>query len=169
MHQTAPSGIQCLCTMRLYQSIILWIFRPTWKRPHCLKTPVMEGMESHSSCDLKFQSNSGFHHNMPAHTVFSIIPMVLINNPECPWAVWELAIGWWFRSGWWVLIWNKVVIPSGLRFIKTGVQILVGDINVFCMQHVHKVEISSISHRMDDTVEWSCHSGYSDHQDWFTG
>jgi len=98
MHQTLHSGIQWLGTMLFHQSLILWIFKRTWQQPHCLKTPVIEYMESRSCSDLKFQSNSRIHHNSPAHTIFCLVLMRLIKNHKTQWTVSELVIAWWFRS-----------------------------------------------------------------------
>jgi len=99
MHQTLHSGMQCIGAVHFHHSLILWIFRCTWKQPHLLKTPVIEWMESRSCSDLKFESNSRIHHNSPAHTIFRLLPMRLIKHPETPWTVGELAVAWWFRSG----------------------------------------------------------------------
>jgi len=98
MHQTLHSGIQCLSTMLLHHSIILWIVRRTWKQLHRLITPVMEWMESQCSSNLKFESNFHIHRNLPAHTVPSLVPMGLIKNPKTPCPVGELAVAWWFHS-----------------------------------------------------------------------
>jgi len=99
MHQTLHSGIQCLSIMLFHHSIIFWIFRHTWKQLHRLKIPVIEWMESQCSSDLKFESNFRIHRNLPAHTVFSLIPMGIIKNPKTPCTVGELAVTWWFCSG----------------------------------------------------------------------
>jgi len=94
MHHTLHSWLHCLSTRLFHHSIMLWIFRRTWKQPHHLKTPAMEWMESRCSCDLKFQSNPRIHCNLPAHTVFHPILMGLIRNPKTPWTVGELAVSW---------------------------------------------------------------------------
>jgi len=82
MHHTLYSGIQCLCTMLLHHSVILWIFRHTWQQPQHLITPIIEWMESQCSCDLKFESKSHFHCNWLANTVFSLVQMGFIKNPK---------------------------------------------------------------------------------------
>jgi len=97
MHQTLHSGIQCIGAVLFHHSLILWIFRRTWKEPHHLITPVIEWMESRRCRDLKFESNSRIRRNSPAHTIFCLVPMRLINNPKTPRTVWEPAIAWWFR------------------------------------------------------------------------
>jgi len=66
------------------------------KRPHSLKIPPNEWMESRCHCDLLFESNSCIHYNSPAHTIFLLALIGLIKNPETPWTVWELSIAWWF-------------------------------------------------------------------------
>jgi len=99
MHQTLHSRIQCLSTMLFHHSIILWMFRRTWKQPHRLTTPVIEWMESWCSSHLEFESNFRIHHNLPAHTVFSLVPMGLIKYPKTPCTVGELAVTWWVCSG----------------------------------------------------------------------
>jgi len=71
VHQTLHSGIPCLGAVLFYHSLILWIFRRTWKQPCRLKTPVIEWMESRCCIELKFESNSRIHRNSPAYTVFS--------------------------------------------------------------------------------------------------
>jgi len=84
IHQTLHSGIQCLSAMLFHHSLILCIFRCTGKQPHCPKTPVIEWMESQSCRDLKFQSNSRIHCNLPASTVFDLVLMGLIKDPKTP-------------------------------------------------------------------------------------
>jgi len=49
-------------------------------------------MESRCSCDLKFESNFRIHRNVPAHTVFSLLLMGIIENPKTPCTVGELAV-----------------------------------------------------------------------------
>jgi len=83
--QTLNRGIQCLCTMLFHHCIILWIFRRTWKQPHRLITPVIGRLESWHRCDLRFESDSRFHHNLPAYTVASLEVTGLIKNPTFPW------------------------------------------------------------------------------------
>jgi len=95
--QTLHSRIQCIGAVRFHHSLILWIFRRTWKEPHRLITPVIEWMESRRCSDLKFESNSRIRRNSPALTIFLPVPMRLIKNPKTPWTVWEPAIAWWFR------------------------------------------------------------------------
>jgi len=169
MHQTLHSCIQCLSTMLLHHSTILWIFRRTWTQPHHLNTPVMEWMESWCRSDLMFESNSRIHCNLPAHSVFSLIPMGLITNPKTPWTVAHLAVTWWFRSGCYGITCNKVDIPWGFRLVNTGGQILVGKIRILVMQWVDQLEISSMCHLVDDTFPGLFHAGHCYYQDWFKG
>jgi hypothetical protein len=86
--------------MLLHHCIILWIFRSIWNQPHYLKTPVIGRMASWCSCDLRFESNSRIHRNLPAHTVFSPIRLEQIKNPKTRWTVGELPITWRCRFGW---------------------------------------------------------------------
>jgi len=99
MHHTLHTGIQCIGPMHFHHCLVLWLFRCTWKQPHCLITPVIEWMESRCCRDLKFESNSRICRNSPAHTICHLLQMKLIKNPKTPRTVWELAIAWWFRSG----------------------------------------------------------------------
>ena len=169
MHQTLHSGIQHLSTMIFHHSFILWIFRRIWKQPHRLKTPVREWMESQSCTDLKFESNSRIHHNLPAHTILRLVPMRLIKNPKTPCTVWELAVAWWFRSRCWCIIRPKVNNPSVFRPVHTGVPILVGEICIFHVQQVNEFEIGSICYHVNDTFECLSNSGDCYHQHWFKG
>jgi len=99
MHGTLHCGMQCIGAVHFHHSLVLWIFRRTWKQPHRLITPVIEWMESRSCTDLKFESTSRIRRNSPAHAIFCLALMRLIKNPKTPGTVWELAIAWWFRSG----------------------------------------------------------------------
>jgi hypothetical protein len=62
-----------------------------------------------------------------------------------------------------------VDIPSGIQLITTGVRILMGEIRICAVQQVGKVEIGSMYHLVDDSIEVLCHSGHCDHHDWFMG
>jgi len=169
MHQTLHCGIQCIGAVHFHHCLILWIFRCTWKQPHCLITPVIEWMESRRCSVQKVESNSRIRYNSPAHTIFRLVSMRLIKNPKTPWTVWQLAIAWWFRSRCWCIIWHKVDIPSVLRLVDAGVQILVGEIRIFGVQQVDEFEIGSMCHHVNDSLESFCHSGHCDYQDWFMG
>jgi len=81
IHRTLHAWIQCVCTMLFHRRILWWILRRICKQPYDLTTPVLQWMEFRSSCDLKFESKFSFHRNLPAHTVFSHIPMGLIKIP----------------------------------------------------------------------------------------
>jgi len=70
IHQTLHYGKQFICTMLFHHSLVLCIFRVTWKQSPCLITLVIEWMESWCSCDLNFESNLPIHCNLPAHTFF---------------------------------------------------------------------------------------------------
>jgi len=139
-HQTLYNRIECLSTMLFFRSIIRWIFRPVWKQPHRLKTPVIEWMESWWSCDMKFESNFRIVHNLPAHTVSSLMPMGLIKNPKTPCTVGELVVTWWFCSECYGIVWHKVDIPSVFWLVNTGVQILMREICIFAVQSVDEFE-----------------------------
>jgi len=99
MHQTPYHRIQCLCTMHFHHCIILWIFRRTWKQPHHLITPVIGWQESRHYCNLQFEFYSQFQYYLQAHTVFSLVPMGLINNPNTPCTERELAVASRIRCG----------------------------------------------------------------------
>jgi len=169
MYRTLHSRIQCVWAMNLHHSIILSIIRPSWKQPHRLITPVIEWMQSWCSCDLKFESNFRIHSNVPAHTVFSLVPMGLIRNPKTACTVGELAVTSGFRSGSWCIIQHTADIPTVLWRINTGVEILVGEIHIFGVQHVPESEISCMCHLFDDSLEGLSDSGHCNHQDWFGG
>jgi len=81
--------------MLFYHSIILWIIWRTWKQPHCLITPLTEWKESWHSCDLKFETNSRFHHNLPALTISSLVLMELIKISKLheEYETWPLLYG----------------------------------------------------------------------------
>jgi len=159
MHQTLHSGIQCLGAVLFHQSLMLWIFRCTWKQPHHLRTPVIEWMESRSCSDLKFESNSRVHPNLPAYAVFHSVPMRLIKNPKTPWTVSELAVAWWFRSRCYGIIQHKLDIPSVFRLLNSGDQILLGELRIFRVHQVNEFEIGSICQLVDYTLECLCNSG----------
>jgi len=126
-------------------------------------------MESRCSCDLKFQSNLCFNCDLPAHTVRSLVPMGVNNYPKTPSTVEKLAVAGWFHYGCYGIIRHKVHIPSVLRLVNTGIQILVDKICIFVMEHVGQFEISSMCHLVDDTLESPSHSGHCNHQDWLIG
>jgi len=60
-------------------------------------------------------------------------------------------------------------IPSVIRLINTAVQILVGEIGIFSMQHVDQFEIGSLCHLVNDNLDGLCHFRRCDHKDWFKG
>jgi hypothetical protein len=60
-----------------------------------------------------------------------------------------------------------VDIPPGFQLVKTGGQILVGEIHIFRLQQVNEFEITSICHLVNDTLERLCHSRHCYHQDLF--
>jgi len=99
MHQTLHSRVHYLYSMLFLQSIILWIFRTTWNQPYGLKIPVMDWMESQCSCNWRCESSSHCHSNVPAHTVFSLELIGLIQNPNTQQTVWKLTVAWWLRLG----------------------------------------------------------------------
>jgi len=90
-------------------------------------------------------------------------------NPNTPWTVWELAIAWWFCSGCEGVLWNKVVIPSFVWLVETGVLIQVREIQISCIGQDHQFVIGSICHHIIDTLQCLCHSRHSDNHDWFNG
>jgi len=169
MHQTCHCGIQFLCSTLFHQCIILWMFRRTWNQPHRLMPQVMESMESRSCCDLKFESNSCFHRNLPSYPIVDIVLMWLIRNPETLWTVWELAVTWWFCSWFWGIIWDMVFVQSLFRFVNTGVQILIGEIDIFGVEQVNEFKIVSIYHFINNNCDNLCHSRHYGHQGYFMG
>ena len=60
-------------------------------------------------------------------------------------------------------------IPSDVRLVNTGVQIIVGEIRIFGVQQVDQFEIGSMCHLVDDSRESLCYSGHCDYQDSFMG
>jgi len=159
--------MHCLCTILFHPSIILWIFRHTWIQPHRLITPVIVWMASQHCCDLLFQYNSCVNRNLPTNSVFHLVPMGFISNPNTSFTECELADAWWFGSGCSGIIRSKVDIPSGFQLFNTSSQILIGEIHIL---HIHKglmFEISCICHLVDDTLEFLCHSNHYDDQDSF--
>ena len=62
-----------------------------------------------------------------------------------------------------------VDIPAVSWLVKTGVQILLGEIRIFVVQQVNQFEISSKCHLIDDTLQHLCNSGHCHHQDGFNG
>jgi len=89
MHQTLFSGLRCIYAMRFHHSIILWIARCTGNQPHCQEMPVIKWMESRFICHLRYAFHSRFHSNLPTHTVWSLVPMVLIKKLKTLWTEWE--------------------------------------------------------------------------------
>ena len=81
-HQSLNRGIQCLGAVLFHHFITLWMFGLIWKQPHRLKTPVMEWMESRHCSDLMCKSNSLIQCNAPADTIFRLVPIGLIKNPN---------------------------------------------------------------------------------------
>jgi len=80
IHETLHCGILCFCARLFHPSIILGILRSTWTQSQCLVIPMNEWMESQQSFDLKIESNSRFHCNMAANTIFHSLKMRLIKN-----------------------------------------------------------------------------------------
>jgi len=74
---------------------------------HHLITPVIERMESQSSCYLKCELTALIHHKMPAYTGFSLVLLGLIKYLKSPWTVWEFAVDRWFHSGYQGIIWIR--------------------------------------------------------------
>jgi len=155
--------------MCFHHGITFWIIMLVWTHPHYPITPLMELMESRHCCDMKVESSAHVHHNLPANTVFSLVPMGLINNPKTPWEVFEFAIAQWFHSGCQHIIRNKVNIASVSQLVKTGVLILMGKMCMFRMHQDWQFEINSTCHFVNDTVECLCHLGHIDYKDWFKG
>ena len=50
---------------------------------------------------------------------------------------------------------------------QNRVQILVSEIWIFCVHQDNEVEIGSICHLINDTLEGLCNSEHCDHHDWF--
>jgi len=96
MCQTLRRGMQCLSTMLLHQSIILWIITRIWKQPHRLIILVIEWKEFWCSSDLNLESNFRIHCNLPAQNGVSHVLMGLIKNPITPSTVGEFAVAWCF-------------------------------------------------------------------------
>jgi hypothetical protein len=60
-------------------------------------------------------------------------------------------------------------IPSVVKVVNTGIQILTGEIQIFHLHLVMQYDISSMCHLIDDSLEHQCNSGHCYLQDWFKG
>jgi len=60
-----------------------------------------------------------------------------------------------------------VRIPSVFQLVNASIQIRVGEIRIFCISHVHQLEVDPIGHLIDDTYECFCLSGHCEHKNWF--
>jgi hypothetical protein len=123
-------------------------------------------MESWCICHLNFECNSHFHCNWPAHTLFSLVLMGYINHPQTPWQVSELAVAWLLRAGWYGIIWSNVHIPWVFQCVSSGVRILVGDICIGHIQHVHLFQTGLVCHLGYNIALSLCHSECCNDQDW---
>jgi len=126
-------------------------------------------MESRCSCNLMIGTNFWSRRNLPPDNAVSHIPIGSIKNPKTPCTVGELALAWWFRSGWYGIIRDEVEIPVVFQLVNTDVQILMGEIGIFGKQQVHRFEIGSMPHLINESLDCLFHSGSCNHQDWFRG
>ena len=60
-------------------------------------------------------------------------------------------------------------IPSGFWLVNTAIQIVMGEIHIFCYQQDHQIEICPICHLVSATIECLCHSRYCGFHGWFLG
>lgn len=49
--------------------------------------------------------------------------------------------------------------------VNPGIPILLGEIYIFWVQHIHQVQVSLICYLVDDNPECICHSGHCDQPD----
>jgi hypothetical protein len=138
----------------------------TTTQPYGPITPVIDWMKFQCSCYLNFESNFQFQLNLPAYTVFSLVPMGLIRNSKTPCTVGKLAMPWWYHSWCQDIIQHYLRIASVFPLVNTGILILIGEASIFHGWQLRQLKISSRCQLLDDNTECLRDSSHFDHKDW---
>jgi len=79
--------------------------------------------------------------------------MKLLIFPNTVWTVSAFTIASWIHLGCEGIIWKEVDIPWGFRIFNTGIQIIMGEMCIVCIQYPQKSEIDCQCSNNDDTNE----------------